>query len=108
MGSRTNDISGKPVTATGKVGSGKDGYHSCFVITEDTIDSASKKIVITIDLKKSYFVHAILLVEYKGNYNSNKNTFGPYDLHIGDNASWLENPKCANGPFMDPNDPKSF
>ena len=33
--------------------------------------------------------------------------FGPYDIHIGNKSSWQENPKCANGPFMDPSDEKN-
>ena len=27
------------------------------------------------------------------------------EIYIGDSLNWSENPKCANGPFLDPDDP---
>ena len=48
----------RPMTSTGFA-----SYNSCFEISNDTVEAASNRIAFTVDLKKSYFIHAILLVE---------------------------------------------
>ena len=108
LDNRSSDFRVKPKTATGWA-----DYDSCFVITENTVESGTSKIVFTVDLKQSFFVHAVILAENDTNIgldpeNLRKNTFGPYEIHIGDSNIWSVNPKCADGPFLDPSDPASM
>ena len=60
-------------------------------------------LVFTVNLKDKYFVHAILLVQSEGQSES----FGNYNVYIGDNSDYLKNSKCSGGPFLDPSDSNS-
>ena len=69
--------------------------------------------VLGIDLGQPSFVHAVLAVQaldYAGNHGRNnqsdhKSQLLNVEIHIGNSSDWSQNPKCAGGPFLDPDDP---
>ena len=73
--------------------------------------------VITLDFGKTVFQHCILVVQdiYSGRWfndypNSTQTNYWVqnYDVHIGDDPNYLNNPKCAGSPFMRTDDPNSY
>ena len=73
--------------------------------------------VITLDFGKTVFQHCVLLVQdiYSGVWltespsDTDKNFWVQnYDVHIGDDPNYLNNPKCAGSPFMRTDDPNSY
>ena len=73
--------------------------------------------VIELNFGKSVFQHCVLLVQdiYSGNsLNDSPNSTETnkwvqnFDVHIGDDPNYLNNPKCAGSPFMRTDDPNSY
>lgn len=69
----------------------------------------------TIDLKKSFFIHCFLVVQDHYGFNFPQDIIDTaddwlhdYDVHIGDSSDYTENPKCTGSPFMKFTDPDSF
>lgn len=62
-------------------------------------------LVLGFDLAKTMMVNAVLVVQEF--YNGNTEQSYPetvylqnFNLHIGGNKDWRQNPKCPGGPFM--------
>ena len=67
--------------------------------------------VLGYDLNAPKFIHCVPLItnfgEGNGSHEPARERFS-YEIYIGDNANYQDNPKCAGGPFMNGQDHDSY
>ena len=79
----------------------KATWNSCFKTGAAQLSVEGNKLVINVDLKKSYFQHAVLVVQDLFNgwqvteMNDPNKFFQNYEIYIGDSPNYADNPKCA-------------
>ena len=75
---------------------GDPHYKNCYRTTRNNIVAADPtlKAVITVDLKQSYFIHAVLVVEDISSVDD-KDMMTSYKIYIGDAASYTDNLECT-------------
>ena len=71
------------------------------------LEANNFKFILGVDMHETQFQHAILLVQKFDPfvYNEASTTdYGDYlqnfEIYIGDDPSWANNPKCPGGPFL--------
>jgi len=94
---------------------GSAGTHkSCFMTGQAQLSSNGHKLEITINLGAVYFLHSILVVQdlwdgwHIDDMKDPLKYFQNFEIHIGSSSNYALNPKCADGPFLQTSDPKSY
>ena len=68
---------------------------------------------LTIDFTRPLFQHSLLLIsgidgwQYPASMPEQKHTFHNFEVYIGNDPNYKNNPKCPGGPFMQWNDSQS-
>ena len=81
-------------------------YDSCYRTTNVQLEPLGDKMIIKIDLRKPYFVHAMLIIQdlFDGFIPSHHNNINQFlqnlQFYIGNNEDYFLNPICPGGPYM--------
>ena len=89
-------------------------YQTCFKTTNVQLASQGNMFVLSFNLGSSFFQHCILVVAdlYTGwrpyEHTDTNQWLQNYEIYIGDDPSYANNPKCPGGPFMRTADTKNY
>ena len=92
----------------------KESYQTCYKTSNAELSTLNDTLVISFNLGSTYFLHAILIVadvyaEDEPSEHTNKNEWVQnYQLYIGDDPVYSNNPKCPGGPFMRTDDSSNY
>ena len=109
-----NDLSPLKAPAMPSVMIGETAsYRSCYKTTDAQLAALDHKLKIEFDLGDSFFQHCVVLIQdlYGGQPHEHSNLneyFQNYEIYIGDDATYTNNPKCAGGPFMKTSDDSNY